>query len=71
MSDKYTIHLKKEYIGLQERIKKLTKMLEDWENGELLFVPKCPKELYMAQLDAMNRYLCALDARIILEEINF
>lgn len=71
MGDKYEIRLKREYVELQERIKKLTNMLETWENGDLPFVPKCPKQLYLIQLDAMQRYLSALDARIVLEEIKF
>ncbi len=44
MGDKYEIRLKREYVELQERIKKLTSMLETWENGDLPLVPKCPKE---------------------------
>jgi len=71
MGDKYEIRLKREYVELQERIKKLTNMLETLENGDLPFVPKCPKQLYLIQLDAMKRYLSALDARIVLEEIKF
>lgn len=71
MGDKYEIRLKREYVELQERIKKLTNMLETWENGDLPFVPKCHKQLYLIQLDAMQRYLSALDARIVLEEIKF
>lgn len=71
MNNNYEKRLKLEYSELKERIKKLENFLISLENGDLPFTPKCPKDIYDVQLDAMYRYLIALEARMILEDIKF
>lgn len=69
-SSDYKERFRAEYFQLKIRTKKLKKMLEKLENGELDFEPICPKELLYAQLEDMTRYLGSLFIRATFEDIS-
>jgi hypothetical protein len=49
---------------------RLKKMLDDWDKGELSFVPTCPRSTYDLQIKAMNDYKTILEARAAIENID-
>ena len=57
-----------EIIELKIRITKLQKMLADWEEGNLRFVPTHSKEVFVLQLKYMQYYLGILELRAHHEE---
>ena len=59
----------KEKNELFERIVKLDRMLHKYANGALDFTPKCPFNLLMAQLRAMQSYYEILNQRSVIEGI--
>lgn len=68
-SDDYRERFVAEYLQTMIRYKKLSKMLDDWNSGELNFTPTCPRSTYRMQLRAMNEYLSILEARAVMEGI--
>lgn len=67
--DDYLARFAFEYIELKIRLLKLKKMLLKWEQQSLDFTPSCPRELYTVQVDAMERYLGVLEARLYIEQV--
>lgn len=59
-----------EYWQLRIRYTKLSKMIKDWERGELDFTPTCSKDIYDRQLQSMYEYLTVLEERAKLENID-
>lgn len=59
-----------EYCQLAIRYIKLSEMLSKWDNGELDFVPTCPRSTYELQIDAMRKYMAVLEARARMEGID-
>lgn len=59
-----------EFFQTKIRYDKLLAMVEKWDKGELPFTPTCPRELYDQQLAAMKEYLCVLEERANLENVN-
>ena len=57
-----------EYKELLERVVKLERMLNNWDN--LNFTPKCSKSLLTAQYNTMRAYLSILEERAIIEDVN-
>lgn len=45
-------------------------MFDNWDKGELSFVPTCPRSTYDLQIKAMNDYKTILEARAAIENIN-
>ena len=70
VSDDYKERFKAEYYQLKIRIKKLSKMVSNWDFGELTFKPTCPRSTYELQLRAMNYYLAILEARAVMKGID-
>jgi hypothetical protein len=70
LSDDYKDRFKAEYIQLDIRLKKLQRMMEDWDLGLLKFEPTCPKETYHIQWKAMNDYRNILVTRAKIEGID-
>ena len=68
-SDDYQEIFAAEYLQTLIRYKKLSKMVDDWDSGELNFTPTCPRSTYRMQLRAMNEYLYILEARAVMEGI--
>lgn len=68
-SDDYQEIFAAEYLQTLIRYKKLSKMVDDWDSGELNFTPTCPRSTYRMQLRAMNEYLSILEARAVMEGI--
>lgn len=59
-----------EYLQLKERYNRLCNMLDDWDNGNLTFTPKCSRSIYHSQISAMKSYLNVLELRARIENIN-
>ena len=60
---------KKEYYELRERFRKLDGMINQYEKGQLEFLPKCPIVLLKEQHRIMWNYLSVLENRAEIEEI--
>ncbi len=60
-----------EYNQLCIRGRKLIKMLEKWEAGELNFTPTCPRELLEKQAGLMNELMGVMEERARIEGIYF
>ena len=58
-----------EYKELLERVVKLERMLNNWDN--LNFTPKCSKELLTTQYNIMEAYLSILEERATIEGVEF
>ena len=67
--DDYLVRFAFEYIELKIRLEKLKKMLSKWDQQCLEFTPSCQRELYTVQVDAMERYLGVLEARLYIEQV--
>ena len=65
----YKERFKAEYYQLETRYVKLNAMVEKWEEGELNFVPTCPRATYDFQLKAMKEYLGILQIRAQMEGV--
>lgn len=59
-----------EYWQLGIRYIKLSKMIQDWDQGKLTFTPTCPRVIYDRQLHYMYDYLSVLEERAKLENID-
>lgn len=62
-SGDYRERFKAEYHQLKIRANSLQKMLNEWENGKLHFVPTCSKKTLFTQLKIMLDYMAALEDR--------
>ena len=68
-SEDYKERFKAEFYQLKIRYEKLIAMLDKWDNGELLFNPTCPREMYEKQIKGMEIYLDVLKDRADIEGI--
>lgn len=70
LSEDYKERFKAEYYQLVNRRKGLMTMLEKWENDTLETKSVCTKDIYKAQLDAMENYIAMLEIRAYFEKID-
>lgn len=70
VSEDYKERFIAEYQQLVIRYKGLKKMLDNWDKGELSFVPTCPRSTYNMQIKSMADYIAVLEARAVMEGIN-
>lgn len=70
VSEDYKERFIAEYQQLVIRYKGLKKMLDNWDKGELSFVPTCPRSTYNMQIKAMADYIAELEARAAMEGID-
>ena len=70
-SEDYKERFKAEYQQNVIRYQKLVAMLEKWDKGKLNFEPTCPRSTYNMQIKAMTDYIAVLEARAVMEDINF
>ena len=68
-SGDYKERFKAEYYQIVIRYRKLSAMLEKWDNGTLEFNPTCPRSTYNIQVKAMTDYIAILEARAVMEGI--
>ena len=68
-SEDYKDRFRAEFYQLEDRIDKLSNMLEIYKAGTLDFTPSCSYELLNSQLKAMNEYLLYLTIRAEIEGI--
>ena len=68
-SEDYKDRFRAEFYQLEDRIDKLSNMLEIYKAGTLDFTPSCSYELLNSQLKAMNEYLQYLTIRAEIEGI--
>lgn len=59
-----------EYQQLLIRYEGLKKMLDNWDEGKLSFIPTCPRSTYDLQIKAMNDYRIILETRAAIENID-
>ena len=69
-SANYKERFRAEYFQAVIRFRKLKKMLEKWDEGELEFEPACCRGLYNLQERAMADYIAVLEARAQIEHID-
>lgn len=65
----YKDRFRAEYAQLKIREINLKKMLNDWDNNLLNFVPPAPRYVYDSQLEAMHYYASMLEIRAMVEDI--
>ena len=70
VSEDYKERFIAEYQQLVIRYKGLKKMLDNWDKGELSFVPTCPRSTYNMQIKSMADYIAVLEARAVMEGSN-
>lgn len=70
VSEDYKERFIAEYYQLVIRYKGLKKMLDNWDKGNLNFIPTCPRSTYDLQIKAMAEYNAVLRARAVLEGVN-
>lgn len=70
LSPDYKERFKAEFYQLEIRMKKLSAMLDEWDEGKLNFTPTCPREIYEIQLRGMREYRRALVIRAKIEGID-
>ena len=70
LSDDYKLRFSAEYWQVRLRREKLSNMINAYVNGKLSFVPKCSKNVLIAQCAAMDAYLSILDERAEIEGID-
>ena len=68
-SEDYKDRFRAEFYQLEDRIDKLSNMLEIYKAGALDFTPSCSYELLNSQLKAMSEYLLYLTIRAEIEGI--
>ena len=68
-SEDYKDRFIAEYYQLEDRIDKLSNMLEIYKAGTLDFTPSCSYELLSYQLQTMNAYKRVLEERAEIEGI--
>lgn len=69
VSEDYKERFIAEYQQLVIRYKGLKKMLDNWDKGELSFVPTCPRSTYNMQIKSMADYIAVLEARVVMEAL--
>lgn len=69
LSDDYKERFIAEYMQIKNRYEGLSRMIENWDKGNLSFVPTCPRETYNFQLRAMKDYMDILVVRAKIEDI--
>lgn len=69
-NESYRKRFEAEYYQVVIRYKKLKTMLEKWDDGELNFIPTCPRSTYNLQIKAMTDYIAVLEARAVMEHID-
>lgn len=69
-SNDWRDRLRGEYLELEDRVSKLTKILEKYSTGTLEFKPNCSLELLLSQLNVMTSYLNILKLRLNIENID-
>ena len=65
----YKKRFKAEYYQIKIRVTGLQNMLNKWDNGQLDFMPTCPRSTYGLQLRAMSDYKAILEMRAVMENI--
>jgi hypothetical protein len=68
-SEDYKERFKAEYYQLKDRIEKLHRMIIKYEAGNLDFMPACSLRLLKEQKEAMVEYLCILEVRATIENV--
>ena len=68
-SEDYKDRFRAEFYQLEDRIDKLSNMLEIYKAGALDFTPSCSYELLSYQLQTMNAYRRVLEERAEIEGI--
>lgn len=68
-SEDYKDRFKAEYYQLKIRSDKLQQILVKYKKNELSFKPKCSYELLHDQFIRMHGYMCALEKRAEIENI--
>lgn len=69
MSKDYKERFIAEYVQIKVRAARLARMLKAWDKGKLTFTPSNPRWLLETQLDFMQSYRQALEARATFENI--
>lgn len=67
LSEDHFDRLLAEYYQVRIRLQKLTKMLDDYDNSNLGFIPDTPIHILKEQLAIMNDYLLILNQRLHIE----
>lgn len=70
VSEDYKERFIAEYQQLSIRHDGLKKMLDNWDKGNLNFIPTCPRSTYDLQVKAMSDYRAVLEARAVMENID-
>lgn len=70
VSEDYKERFIAEYQQLSIRHDGLKKMLDNWDKGDLNFIPTCPRSTYDLQIKAMAEYKAVLEARAVMEGID-
>lgn len=71
ISEDYKERFIAEYQQIVIRYNGLKNMLKKWDKNELPFTPTCPRSTYNMQIKAMADYIAVLEARAVMEGINF
>jgi len=69
-SEDYKDRFRAEYYQTKIRYNKLHTLLLQLDAGTAKITPKCPKDLLKRQCADMGSYLCALEVRAEIEEID-
>ena len=69
-SENYKERFRAEYCQTLIRYGKLKNMLDRWDDGNLNFMPTCPRSTYNMQIRAMTDYIAVLEARAVMEGVN-
>ena len=69
-SGNYIARFQAEYWQTRIRYEKLKRMIRQYLDRTLPFVPKCPIEVLRGQLNAMGHYLNMLETRAMVEKID-
>lgn len=70
LSEDYKERFIAEYQQLSILHDGLKKMLDNWDKGNLNFIPTCPRSTYDLQIKAMSDYRAVLEARAVMENID-
>jgi hypothetical protein len=70
LSSDYKERFLAEYWQLRIRVDKLSKMLDDYEQGKLNFKPSSPISILYSQLAYMSSYMQTLSVRALAEQID-
>lgn len=69
-SEDYKERFRAEYFQTMIRYGKLKNMLDRWDDGNLNFMPTCPRSTYNIQIRAMTDYIAVLEARAVMEGVD-